>query len=439
MLSPDVLRRNLQIAIRYPVVNKEIFVGTDGPAFSRRRKLGMEETMTLLHLMSGGPLKKELCEAGVDISASAFVQSRSKIPSEAFRMTFRWFNHLCRSTDWKTYRGYRLLAVDGSCINMAFDQKAPSFVRSDTHPKGGYNQLHLNTLYDVENGVYYDAHVTPQPRVDEIGALITMLRHNDFQRKQLIICDRGYESYHLMAQIMRKRNVDFLIRVKQNKSAMREVAKLPMEELDVDVSFTITTTQTNKDKENGYIFIQTHANKKRKYSAKTKPSRWTLPSPYPMSFRVVRFLLPSGEYETVATSLPRSFSAEEIKELYHRRWGIEIAFRNLKYSLGLSNLHGKSQNMVEQEIYSAMTINNFCARIVNSIILRKKEGQAYTYKINYKMAVYLCRKYLKDPDMCGSELLRLIAKYIEPVRPGRADQRRLQVKGFSGFLYRIAA
>ena len=43
---------------------------------------------------------------------------------------------------------------------------------------------------------------------------------------------------------------------------MREVAKLPMKELDTDISFTITTTQTNKDKEDGYIFLQTHKNKK---------------------------------------------------------------------------------------------------------------------------------------------------------------------------------
>ena len=37
---------------------------------------------------------------------------------------------------------------------------------------------------------------------------------------------------------------------------MREVAKLPMMELDCNISFTITTTQTNKDKKNGYIHLQ---------------------------------------------------------------------------------------------------------------------------------------------------------------------------------------
>ena len=57
--------------------------------------------------------------------------------------------------------------------------------------------------------------------------------------------------------------------------------------------------------------------------------------------RVVRFKLDTGEYETMATSLPRTLSISEIKELYHSRWGIETAFRELKYSIGLINLHGK--------------------------------------------------------------------------------------------------
>jgi len=41
-----------------------------------------------------------------------------------------------------------------------------------------------------------------------------MLQRNDFERKTLIIADRGYESYNLLAHMMEKDNTDFLIRVK---------------------------------------------------------------------------------------------------------------------------------------------------------------------------------------------------------------------------------
>ena len=46
-------------------------------------------------------------------------------------------------------------------------------------------------------------------------------------------------------------------------------------------------------------------------------------------FRVVRILLDTGEYETLATRLPRSITADEIKKPYYSRWGIETTFMEL--------------------------------------------------------------------------------------------------------------
>ena len=83
-----------------------------------------------------------------------------------------------------------------------------------------------------------------------------------------------------------------------------------------------------------------------------------------MRLRIVRFQLDNGNFETLATSLPRSFTVDDLKEIYHRRWGIETSFRDLKYSAGLVNLHGKRDDFVEQEIYAALTAFNFTSRIV---------------------------------------------------------------------------
>ena len=102
-----------------------------------------------------------------------------------------------------------------------------------------------------------------------------MLQRNDFEEKTLIIADRGFESYNLIAHILEKPNADFLIRIKQNRSAMREVAKLPMCELDCNIGFTITTTQTNADKANHYIHLQVP--KKSKSGSKTRRGRWDFP------------------------------------------------------------------------------------------------------------------------------------------------------------------
>jgi len=212
-----------------------------------------------------------------------------------------------------------------------------------------------------------------------------------------------------------------------------------MTELDTEVSFTITTTQTKEDKEKGHILLQTQKNKDKVYSSKTKSKRWDFPSPYPMKFRVVRVLLDTGEYETLATSLPPSFTPSEIKELYHARWGIETSFRELKYGIGLVNLHGKSDEFASQEIFSSLLIMNFCNRIVNKIVINQKQENIYEYKINMKMAIYLCRQFFRDKNADSEKLIADISKYLEPVRPGRRDTRNIKSKSFVGFVYRVSA
>lgn len=430
----DELKALLNLAITRAISEYRKNYPAQKNIFSRKRVLTMQKMIQILLSMQGGSLKKELYNMGIEASASAFVQQRNKIPYTVFEDVFSIFNSLWK--DPKTYKGYRVFAVDGTVVNMARNPQSESFVKHSGTPNG-YNQLHINPLYDVMNKTYLDCMIQPQPKQDEIGALAFMLAWYDFPKKTLIVADRGYESYNMFAHLLETPNVDFLIRVKQNHSAMREIKKLPLMELDVDVSFTITTTQTNVDKSNGYILVQ--KKKRRIYDEKSQFGSWDFPSPYPMKFRVVRFLLKTGEYETLVTSLPRSFTLAEIRELYHARWGIETAFRELKYGVGLVNLHGKKDEFVMQEIYTAMIISNFCNRITGQVVLEKKNDNLYEYKVDQSMAIDLCRKFYREENADSKKLVADIKKYTVPVRPDRQDQRKIKSKFFTGFVYRVSA
>ncbi|MEG1926565.1 MAG: IS4 family transposase [Ruthenibacterium sp.] len=410
---------------------------TDVRGFTRERKLSCETVMRLLLSMDGGSLARELHKAGIEVTPSAFVQQRHKIASSAFGDVLSRFNGAC--SDNELYRGYRLLAVDGATVNLPYNPKAASFLSVPGNPKGGYNALHLNPFYDILNKTYFDCIVQPQPKADEIGALNTLLYRNRFATKTLIIADRGYESYNTIAHLYNTPNIDFLIRVKQDRSSMREIGKLPMIELDKSVAFVITTTQTNADKAENRIFLQTGSKKGKANSTGTRITRWDFPSPYMMAFRVIRFMLDSGEYETLITSLDRSFSMDELKKLYHMRWGIETSFRQLKYCVGLTNLHGKSDEFAAQELYAALTMYNFCNRISREAVIEQKRERVYEYRVNLTMAIYLCKEYFRTQNADGEKLLCDIAKYTEPVRPGRQDARNLKTKSFVGFTYRVAA
>lgn len=409
---------------------------SDTKNFTRQRKLTLETLLRLLIGAEGGSLAKLIRAANLgDLSPSAVSKRRALVDPSIFREVFNRFNSAC--IDPETYRGYRVLAVDGTVVNMPRNPASPSFVQNDSAPHG-YNQLHLNPLYDICNRTYFDAVIQPEPQKDEIGALVEMLRRNEFKEKTLILADRGYESYWPIAVMLEKENTDFLIRVKQNRSAMREIAKLPMCELDCTINFTITTTQTNEDKLKRHIYIQVP--KKCKPGSKTKRGRWDFPSPYPMSLRIVRFQLNSGEFETLATSLPPSFTLADLKEIYYMRFtGIETSFRDLKYSVGLVNIHGKSDMFVEQEIFASLTAFNFTSRIAREVVIRQPKDGIYAYRVNFKNAVALAKEHIRNPQLSNEDLAREMAKHAVPIRPGRQDQRKLKVKGFVGFTYRVAA
>ena len=84
--------------------------------FSRRRKLSFEQVVKAILCMGGGSISNEMMDLfGFNenlASTSAFVQQRAKILPEAFESIFGLF--VKNTSETKTYRGFHLLAVDGS-------------------------------------------------------------------------------------------------------------------------------------------------------------------------------------------------------------------------------------------------------------------------------------------------------------------------------------
>lgn len=440
MRTPQDVKIALDNAINFVVENKNDYVVTPGKDFSRNRKLDMSEIIKITLGMTGNSLTKELYDyskiINQDFSKSAFVQQKAKITNKAFDDIFHMFNESCR--DKKTYRGYRLYAVDGTdlCISRNPEHK-DSYTTLSTYLRG-YNLLHINAMYDIANKTYADCIIEGKNKSDERKALWDMLKRNQFKSKSIILADRGYESYNTVAHLLNTKNVDFLVRTR-SKQSIRPISKLPLCELDIDVSTEITTTQSKEDKARGRIFIQTGSKKGKTNSEKTVISKWDFPSPYTLNYRVVRFQLNTGEYETIVTSLTRDkFSIEEIKNLYHMRWGIETGFRELKYAIGLLHLHSKKIETIYQEIYAALIMYNYCERIASMAIVIQKEESVYAYQLNFTMAFAICKKYYRY-NYSLDDILSDIEKYVSPIRPGRRFNRKPIVKGFINFTYRIAA
>ena len=61
---------------------------------------------------------------------------------------------------------------------------------------------------------------------------------------------------------------------------------------------------------------------------------------------------------------PDAYPAEQIAQLYLRRWDIEIDFRHLKSVLGIEVLGGKTPDIVKKEIWSAILGYNLVRRVM---------------------------------------------------------------------------
>ena len=115
---------------------------------SRRRKLSVADTIRLLIGAEGGSLDRILHTAGIEVTASAVSQRRAQIDPAVFRAVFDRFNFDCSDADNALFRGYHLLAADGTAVNLPRNPTSVSFVCNDGIPNG-VNQLHLTPLCDL--------------------------------------------------------------------------------------------------------------------------------------------------------------------------------------------------------------------------------------------------------------------------------------------------
>jgi hypothetical protein len=433
------LKQTLTSLIREMSAAPAPYVKNPERDFTRKKKLPFETVMQLLISMGGNSIYKELLESqGYDVNTattSAFVQQRNKILPSAVEFLFHEFTQ--SYTDIKDYRGYRLLAFDGSDLHIATDPAdTDTYFQSQPNTKG-YNLLHLNAAYDLCNRLYVDAIVQPRRLCNEGRALAAMVDRSPIRGKTIVTADRGYESYNNFAHLERK-GWNYVIRVKDlDSNGILSGLRLPSSgEFDIDVHLTLTKKQTKEVKAHPEIY-------------KFVPSTSTFDFLdlhenlfYPISFRVVRFVLPNGAYETVITDLSAAdFPPDEIKSIYNMRWGIETSFRALKYTVGLTNFHAKRQESITQEIFARMIMYNFAEMITSHVVISQMDKR-HQYQVNFTVAVYVCRHFLRsrddEPPPDVEALIRKNILPIRPIRPGQKNTRKIRYKSAVSFVYRVA-
>ena len=414
--------------------NPSLFLKNPKKDFTRNRKLDFKTLIGITMNSSGGTMRKELLDYfDFDVNTptvSAFSQQRSKILPEAFEYLFKTFT-VENFPMSKEYWGYNLIACDGSNLSISTNPKDPETVRKSNQFGNVMNKLHLNAFYDISNRIYTDVLIQTAAEYNEGRACIAMIKRSSL-KNVILVADRGYENYNIMAHVINK-GWKFVIRIKDiNSNGIASTLNLPKtNEFDTNITLTFTRKNTKETQSAGYKFMPIN----QMFDFLPPKSKQT----YDLSFRIVRFPISENSYELIVTNLDRfQFSAEKIKEIYHLRWGIETSFRELKYVIGLTSFHARKPDYIKQEIYAKLLLYNYCELITTHVIqqMAKKDK---TKQVNFTIAIYVCREYLRQKrNLSPPDVIKLIEKHILPVRPGRKDPRKVKAQATVSFLYRVA-
>ena len=413
---------------------------TSNAHFTRApRKLDFKEDMKILLSCGASSMKKELYEYfdyDIDtVSLPGFIRSRAKIKEEAFKELMDVMNKAYPCD--KKYMGYRLLSVDGCDLTIPTDRNDKETYEQYINERG-FNNYHLNCLFDLMNHRYIDNITQTLKKKNEIEAMWTMAeRYNG--EKAIFIADRNYATFNNMEHI-KKTGHKFLIRVKDihsGTSLLKSFRSLPKQgEFDEDVHITFTKRQTNEIKAHPETYKIIVSNQR--FDFLDSENHF-----YDADYRVVRIKIDGSveEYESLITNLDRKiFPAEEIKKLYKLRWDIEVSYRHLKYSVELNALHSKRRDFIRQEIWARLVMFNISTIIIDYVTDHKltKKERRLEYKVNITMAVFFTKHFMTirkggDPP----DLESLIAKEILPVRDDRHYTRNVRSQGFVSFGYRF--
>ena len=299
----------------------------NGSAFTRNRILDFSKTLIYILWCAKTSLPSTLHAFLEDIlkgrsscTRQAFSKRRKLIKPEAFEELYRASSEFLVKSVPSVTGALRKFAIDGSRVNLV---SHPELVKTFGIQKGtgGLPQALISTLYDVENHFSIDVQIRPHDGNERemAQAHLERLKQLMGDSPYLVIFDRGYPSGKLLETFANSSGY-FLMRCP-----------------------TEFVRALDKWKKDAWFTHKFHSVKQ------------------PLTFRVIRVVLPDGTEEILCTNLPNSYSASDVMDLYLHRWRIEISYDFLKNRVQLENLSGITLCAFFQQLFACLLMSNLCA------------------------------------------------------------------------------
>ena len=361
--------------------------------FTRKRILPFHDLLKLLLSMhktsSQSALNVFLERKGITMSQQALSKARSKFDHSPFQKLFSAVRDAFYDAKYldtlHKFHGKFLVAIDGSDTPLP---NLPALLEKygGTGVKASSPTARMSIAYDVLNDFIIDASFSPltvserdhaKNHFEAVGKILDL-------KDCIFIMDRGYASQELIELLSEKSHYLFRLRTKFSTN----IDALPLG------SHVITMYDDVK-------------------------------------VRIVKFTLPSGEIETLMTDL-FDLDETEFKDLYFRRWRIEVKYDVVKNKLEMPCFGGFSENVIMQDFWISMYLANVAAIAKNEADEKIKDQRLdkdnkYEYQANVNTLIGSMRDRLADavfsrnPSQREKKLKRIIDEIQRSVVPVRSD------------------
>lgn len=377
--------------------------------FTRNRKVTFTTMILLILSILGRSIQAGIDEFIINMntdfdtySKQAFSKRRQCIKPEAFleilKLSVKFFYE---NAEFKTFKGYKILAVDGSKIDLPYNKQLMDKYGCQ---KGTNNSIQAlaSCLIDVMNSIVIDAILAPCSGNERLLAQQHINNLNEIKTgKEIILFDRGYPSSELIKEL-EKNNIKYIMRCSS------------------------VFTKGFKKKLKGNDCIITHKFENTKIE---------------LTMRVISISIPNNKTEILITNIfSKEFTLDDFKTLYNMRWGIEKTYDCVKNMFCLESFTGTLPDTILQDFYAVLFLYNAVSVMVlenNEKLSEKYKGKSnkLKYKTNVKMAVIkvkdiLIKSLLSNSNKKSNRLLSVLTRQLEreviPIRDNRLFDRKVR-------------
>jgi hypothetical protein len=342
-------------------------------------------------------MEKDIC-----MSTSGYCKARGRLSTVAIENITKDIGKKDEDridVKWK-FRGRNVYLVDGTTIAMA-DTKANQEVypQPSSQKEGlGFPICRLVGIISLATGSIIDINVGTYGGKGTGERMLFLDMLHNFKKGDIIMADALYSTYSFISFAIEK-GIDIVF--VQNGSRAKKADFTTGEILGKNDH--IITLKRPKDKPEWMS----------EEEAKNRPKE--------LKIREIK----TGDKILITTFLcKKTMSAKIIKKLYKERWHIEVDFRNIKITLGLTTLKCKSPEMVKKEMWTHFLAYN----IIRSLMLDSAlYNKMLPRKISFKNSLQLYLHYLENSTQIEYlKLLKLIAKKEIGNRGGRIEPRAIK-------------